>query len=73
VTATFLGELTQAELDYERALVKKWHDAPPEDWRAARDLPARRFPDRWVAEVEEMQSEGIGTASCSISGWVNQR
>jgi hypothetical protein len=52
--AAFLAELQQAELDCESALVKKWHDAAPDDWRAARDLLARRFPDRWGREVEEM-------------------
>jgi hypothetical protein len=52
VRATFLRELQQAELDCESALVKKWHDAAPDDWRAARDLLARRFRDRWGREVE---------------------
>ena len=54
--ATFLLELQQAELDCESALVKKWHDAAPDDWRAARDLLARRFPDRWGREVDETPS-----------------
>ena len=56
-----MRELEQAELDCESALVKKWHDAAPDDWRAARDLLARRFPDRWGREVEEMPAyDGIG-------------
>jgi hypothetical protein len=53
--------LHQAELDCEAALVKKWHDAAPDDWRAARDLLARRFPDRWGREVEERPPDmGLG-------------
>jgi len=51
--AAFLAELEQAELDCESALVKKWHDAAPDDWRAARDLLARRFPDRWGREARK--------------------
>jgi hypothetical protein len=58
--AAFLGELEQAELDCESALVKKWHDAAPDDWRAARDLLARRFPDRWGREVEEIPQGNNG-------------
>jgi hypothetical protein len=58
--AAFLGELEQAELDCESALVKKWHDAAPDDWRAARDLLARRFPDRWGREVEERLPDNTG-------------
>jgi len=59
--AAFLAELQQAELDCESALVKKWHDAAPDDWRAARDLLARRFPDRWGREVEEKPPDsGVG-------------
>ena len=68
--ATFLRELQQAELDCETALVKKWHDAAPDDWRAARDLLARRFPDRWGREVEEAPAMEAGSAfrSCCIWG-----
>jgi hypothetical protein len=59
--ADFAAALEQAELDCESALVKKWHDAAPDDWRAARDLLARRFPDRWGRAVEEMPpQQGAG-------------
>ena len=59
--ADFAAALEQAELDCESILVEKWHDAAPNDWRAARDLLARRFPDRWGRAVEEMPpQQGAG-------------
>jgi len=39
--ADFAHQLAQAELSAETHLVKLWHDAAPQDWRAARDLLAR--------------------------------
>lgn len=43
----FVEALTEAENQSERALVGYWRVAAAKDWRAARDLLARRFPDRW--------------------------
>jgi hypothetical protein len=64
--AAFLRELEHAELDCESALVKKWHDAAPDDWRAARDLLARRFPDRWGRQVEEESPGRLPSAGLNI-------
>jgi hypothetical protein len=40
-------ELQQAEDEAEVRLVTQWASQASEDWRAARDLLARRHPDRW--------------------------
>jgi hypothetical protein len=42
--AAFERQLEQAELDAETALVEIWRNQAPGDWRAARNLLARRFP-----------------------------
>jgi hypothetical protein len=42
--AAFVRQLEQAELDAETALVEIWRNQAPGDWRAARNLLARRFP-----------------------------
>lgn len=55
--ADFARQLAAAELAAETTLVKIWHDAAPEDWRAARDLLARRFPERWEREAEVVNAQ----------------
>lgn len=37
----------QAEADAEIAIVAQWRAQIPQDWRAARDMLARRHPSRW--------------------------
>jgi hypothetical protein len=58
--ATFLQALEQAELEAETKLVEIWNSQAPEDWRAARDLLARRFPERWGRIEEALPGVGVG-------------
>jgi hypothetical protein len=43
----FAEKFEEAELKSEAALIKIWKDAAPSDWRAAKELLAKRFPERW--------------------------
>lgn len=43
----FLEAIRQAEAEAEAHLVEFWQEAAPKDWRACRDLLARRWPERW--------------------------
>jgi hypothetical protein len=64
--ARFLADFDQAEINCEAALVKKWHDAAPADWRAARDLLARRFPERWSERWEDQRTPGASLFQINI-------
>jgi len=44
--------IERAKAESEQHAVKTWTDKLPEDWRAARDFLARRFPDRWGKKDE---------------------
>ena len=44
----FLEAVRQAEAEAEAHLVEFWQEQAPKDWRAARDLLSRRFPERWA-------------------------
>jgi len=44
--------IERAKAESEAAAVKTWTDKLPDDWRAARDFLARRFPDRWGKKDE---------------------
>lgn len=58
--AQFVEELLRAEHEAEARLVALWTGAAVEDWRAARDFLARRFPERWKdqSKVELAGSPG---------------
>ena len=43
----FLEAVEAAQAECEAALVERWHDQTPLDWKAANVLMARRFRDRW--------------------------
>jgi transposase len=43
----FFKAVREAEADAETAVVQQWRSQIPENWQAARDFLARRFPDRW--------------------------
>ena len=43
----FVQAVEKAEADAVEVLVQRWMEASATDWRAARDLLARRFPDEW--------------------------
>jgi transposase len=44
----FCEAVHRAEAAAEAKMVRQWRGKCPEDWRAARDFLARRFPDRWA-------------------------
>ena len=43
----FFQNVLKAEAFSESELVKLWRRAAPEDWRAAAEFLARRYPERW--------------------------
>lgn len=43
----FLEAVTRAEAEAELRMIAQWQAHIPRDWRAARDLLARRYPERW--------------------------
>lgn len=45
----FYEEVKRAEAEAEARAVALWQKQAPEDWRAARDFLARRYPERWAA------------------------
>lgn len=55
----FLESVTRAEAASEQKLLAIWRSAAPQDWRAARDLLARRFPERWASR-EHHEHSGPG-------------
>ncbi len=57
--ATFALAVRQAEAQCERGLVTYWRAQVPDNWQAARDMLARRFPDRW-ANREKVDVGGTG-------------
>lgn len=61
--AYFAAEMRRAEAKGENELVKVWHKAAKEgNWRAARDMLARRWPDRWREQREQIATgdRGLG-------------
>ena len=43
----FFEEVTRVEAEAEARMVAQWQAQIPDDWRAARDFLARRYPQRW--------------------------
>jgi transposase len=43
----FVDAVQKATTDAEVRTVANWQKAIPEDWRAAKDFLARRYPKRW--------------------------
>jgi hypothetical protein len=56
----FFQAVTRAEHEAEAELVQTWRAATNADWRAARDLLARRFPDRWGGKPPDAQAGSSG-------------
>lgn len=55
----FLEALKQAEAEAEVRMVMLWQSKMPEDWKAARDFLARRYPDRWgLKEKIDLEHSG---------------
>ena len=46
--AEFADEVQKAIADSEMILLTRWNQATRTDWKAARDLLARRFPERYA-------------------------
>ena len=44
--------IERAKAESEQHAVKTWTDKLPDDWRAARDFLARRFPEDWGRREE---------------------
>ncbi len=57
--ASFLAAVEQADTACETRLVQIMYDAAPQDYRAARDMLMRRFPERWAPNVDRFESEGV--------------
>lgn len=55
--AQFAAAVREAEAQCERAAVVYWRQQIPDNWQAARDFLARRFPARW-APVEKQEHMG---------------
>jgi len=64
--ASFLQELEQAELDSEVELVRLWRTFAPKDFRACRDMLARRHGERWGREVESVEYRPGNTSGLHI-------
>ena len=63
--ASFVKEFRRAEIEGEVTLVALWKRAAPEDWRAAKELLAKRYPERWsdhAARLAVLGPEGDGQA-----------
>jgi len=52
--------VTRAETEAEATLVRTWSEAAKIDWRAARDMLARRFPERWAQSRHPDVQGGTG-------------
>lgn len=54
----FFYDMKRAENQSEVRAVSSWQTAMRDDWRAAREFLARRFPDRWSPRLEITGAEG---------------
>jgi hypothetical protein len=69
--ASFVKEFRQAELECEVVLVATWKKAAPQDWRAAKELLAKRYPERWsdhAARLAVLGPDGYGEVGFQGSG-----
>ena len=55
--AAFAAAVRSAEAECERNVVLYWRSQIPDNWPAARDFLARRFPSRW-ANREKIEHSG---------------
>lgn len=55
----FFEAVTRAEAEAEARMVALWQAQIPQDWRAARDFLARRYPERWAGR-ERIEHTGEG-------------
>lgn len=47
----FARAMDAAQAECEVRIAAQWQQKVPEDWRAARDFLAKRFPERWGDQV----------------------
>jgi hypothetical protein len=65
----FLEKVERAEGEAKALLVTKWNLAASKDWRAARDLLARRWPEEWMPRTgQEITGVGGGPVSVAVRG-----
>lgn len=50
----FYEKLKKAEAQAEVTIVDQWQQQIPESWQAAMNFLARRYPERWGKQVQEM-------------------
>lgn len=62
----FFEAVTRAEYEAEARMVEMWQAQMPEDWRAARDFLARRYPERWLNR-ERLEHSGPDGGAIEIS------
>lgn len=64
----FFDEVTRAQAEAETRMVTLWQRQIPEDWKAARDFLARRFPERWAPrEKKEITGKDGGAIEVDIA------
>ena len=61
----FEQEIQRALAEMENEVVGHWLEATAENWQAARDFLARRFPQRW-GNTEQRQIEVRGTQQMEL-------
>jgi hypothetical protein len=52
----FVHQVEMAEASFVAELELRWRQAAKTDWRAARDLLAWRWPERWADQSRRKQS-----------------
>jgi hypothetical protein len=62
----FRQDILEAVAKSQEELVRRWHAKTDDDWRAARDLLARRWPEEWMSrEGRELTGKGGGPVQVS--------
>jgi hypothetical protein len=56
----FFLAVSKAQADAEVAVVAHWRRQIPDNWQAARDFLARRFPERWGPKDKLEMSGAVG-------------
>lgn len=65
----FYLAVTKANADLEVYVVGNWTKAISEDWRAAKDFLAKRFPDRWGHNLTITQEEEDQPTRRFVARW----
>lgn len=63
----FREAIIAAEAEAEVRMVAQWQAQIPDDWRAARDFLARRFPQRW-AQQQTIDLQHAGEVTTRYEG-----